>query len=191
MAKSKTPEERLADLEKKFFEGLVDRHPLLAVRLGFFDYADQLPDGSRKAIEGDIEYLQKFKKEFSPFKGEKNLPPSRKVDLELARHFIEQTLFELEELRLWETVPDMGTLTGLSIWQVYKAEHMAMKERCQLIIKMLDDITGFSERCQTRLKEPPQLWIDMELATTSRSSFASRSTSTWSMLAVPCVFTSM
>jgi hypothetical protein len=168
MSAKSTADSKFASLEKEFFDGWMDRNPVLAVRLGIEKYRTQLPDSSRKSKEGDIKFLLKFQKKFSQFKSKKDLSPARKVDLAYAQYLIKLWLFELEELRLWETAPDMGTLVGQLIWQIFSLTDLKMKERCKLITARLKDIKGLAERAKTRVSEPYQLWIDMELETMTR-----------------------
>src|SRR5262245_53394542 len=109
---------RFAAIEKEFFTTWVKRHPLLATSLGFVDeHADHMPDGSLEHELDDIKFLNKILADVKSV-DPKKLEPARRIDHGFALHLLELWLFEREELRLWESIPEAPQVVGRALFQL-------------------------------------------------------------------------
>lgn len=154
-------------LEKEFFKTITKRNPILATSLGLHKYDDRLPDGSLESELEDINILKKFLTKFSKVHSNK-LPPDKAVDLELAIHLIELWLYEKEEIRLWEAIPEAPLLIGSSIFQILYRNYAPLSKRVKSIRRRLEAMPKYIKNTMTKLRAPVKIFVETELETLSR-----------------------
>lgn len=154
-------------LEKEFFNDWIAAHPLLGTALGFHEWDDKLPHGGYEKIQDDIKMLKGYQQKFEKF-SPKLLPEARRIDRELALHICRTQLFHLEELRMWESVPDAPRFIGESIYQLLGRNYAPLNERMQGIIRRLEELPRWIKQSLTRLRRPIRLFVENELETVTR-----------------------
>lgn len=160
--------QRFERLEKEFFQGWVSRHPLLASGLGIHDsYDEKMPDGSVSAMQEDIRFLNRMLPEFRRI-DPKGLPPPRRVDHALAVDTIRLWLFEREELRMWERIPEAPRAIGEGVFQLLSRNYAPLKLRLRLVMKRLAAMPAYIDVSRSRLRTPVKTLIEGELETITR-----------------------
>lgn len=154
-------------LEKEFFRAYVTRNPLLGTSLGLHEFDDKLPEPGVEAIYDDIKFLKSSLEKFEKVRA-KDLPPRRQIDLKFAIQFIQFKLFELEEVRQWERVPEAPYFLGQSIYQILGRNYAPLAERFLSIISRMEKLPKYIRASLSKLKNPIKLHVENELETVTR-----------------------
>lgn len=161
-------EKKLERIEKDFLKTWIRRHPLMGSQLGFHAECDsQIPDGSLSKELEDARVLHRFLDAFERVDA-KRLSPARAIDRELAIHRIRLWLFEREELRLWEAIPEAPQMIGHLIFQIISRNYAPLNHRIQAIMARLEKMPRYIEESKTKLRRPVKLFVENELETLTR-----------------------
>jgi uncharacterized protein (DUF885 family) len=159
---------RIEKLEKEFFKEWTHRNPLLGTGLGLHDeFDDKMPDGSLDRELDDQKFLHRMLSEFQRI-DPKHLPTGLAADRELAIHMIHNWLFEREELRYWESVPEVPQVLGQALFQLLSRNYAPLNVRMKAIMKRLDRMPKYIENTKSKLRNPVKLFIEIELETITR-----------------------
>ncbi len=153
---------------KEFFEAWVKRHPLLGTSLGYLqEHADRVADGTLKFEQDDCKILRKALDAIKPL-DTKKMSPAVKVDHGFAVHQLELWLFEREELKLWEMIPEAPQVVGQTIYQLLSRSTVPLNLRIRAIMKRLDKLPKYIDESRQKLVRPTKLFVEHELETLSR-----------------------
>jgi uncharacterized protein (DUF885 family) len=162
------PKKALAAATKEFFDVWVKRHPLLGVSFGFLqNYAEQVPDGSLKAEQDDHKILRKTLETLKAI-DPKKLSAKDTVEHQLAMHLVDLWLFEREELKLWEMIPEAPQVVGQCIYQLLCRSTVPLNLRIRAIMKRLERLPKYIDESRQKLLRPTKLFVEHELETLSR-----------------------
>ena len=140
---------RYEKFERDFFKEWVRRHPLLGTSLGLHkDFDDKMPDGSLEKELDDHKFLHHTLSELEKF-DPKKLTPALGVSRDVAVHAIRNWLFDREELRYWESVPEAPQLLGQSIFQILSRNYAPLGHRMRAIMKRLDKMPKYIDQSRT------------------------------------------
>ena len=149
-------------LTKALFDACVKRNPLLATSLGLHEYDGELPDGSRKARLREIADYGRFLKRFQAIPGA-GLSRERRVDRNLAIHFLRLWLFEMEELRFWESSPEAPNAAADGIFSLFVRDFAPLARRLRSIAQRLAAVPRLLEESRSALVDPVCLWVEMAI----------------------------
>ena len=154
--------EKFDELAREAFETVVKENPILATGLGMHEYDHLMPDGSLKKQLEHIElmkrYLQKFEK-LDP----QELSNDRRLDREVALHILELSLFNMETLRFWESIPLVPNIVGAALFLLFAREFAPFEQRIKSIIRRLENIPKFIEDSKSKIINPIELWTEMAI----------------------------
>jgi len=149
-------------LEKQFFDTIISRDPILATDLGIKGYDTELPEASIDHELADIRILKDFLKKFSKIES-RGFPPSREIDLELAKDLTRLKLYWKEKIRLWESSPNVAQAIGDSISQILIRDYAPLKLRLRSIYKRILKVPRFIEQSKSKLRRPVKDFVEIEL----------------------------
>ncbi len=159
---------RYEKFEKSFFKEWVRRHPLLGTSLGLHaEFDDKMPDGSIERELDNHKFLHHAVAELEKF-DPKKLPPNLAVSRDVALHALKNWLFDREELRYWESVPEAPQLLGQAIFQILSRNYAPLGQRMHAIMKRLERMPKYIDQSRTKLRSPVKLFVEVELETITR-----------------------
>jgi uncharacterized protein (DUF885 family) len=159
---------RYEKFERDFFKEWVHRHPLLGTSLGLHsEFDDKMPEGSLEKELDDHKFLHRTLAEAEKF-DPKKLTPSQGVSRDVAIRTLKNWIFDREELRYWESVPEAPQLLGQAIFQILSRNYAPLGQRMRAIMKRLDKMPKYIELSRTKLRQPVKLFIEIELETITR-----------------------
>lgn len=159
---------RFEKLEKDFLREWVRRNPLAGTALGLHEECDdKLPEGSLDKELDDQRFLRRALAEFEKL-DPRRLPPRRAADRDFAVHMLRNWIFEREELRLWEALPDAPRFIGQSLFQILSRNYAALGQRMRAIMKRLEKLPRYIDQSRSRLRAPVKLFVEIELETITR-----------------------
>ncbi|MEK7867100.1 MAG: DUF885 domain-containing protein, partial [Planctomycetota bacterium] len=149
-------------LTKALFDACVRRNPLLATSLGVHDHDGKLPDGRRKARLREIADHHRFLDRFQAFPRE-GLSRERRVDRDLAVHFLRLWVFEAEELRFWESSPEGPNAVADGLFSLFIRDFAPLPERLRSITQRLAAAPRYLQQTRSALVDPVRLWVEMAI----------------------------
>ena len=159
---------RLEKLEKDFFKEWTHRNPLLGTGLGLHeDFDDKMPEGSLEREIDDQKYLHRTLAEFQKI-DPKTLTVEQSTNRDFAIHMMHNWLFDREEVRLWEMIPEAPQVLGQAIFQVLSRNYAPLQQRMKSIAKRLEKMPKYIENSREKLRTPVKLFIEIELETITR-----------------------
>ncbi len=160
-----TPAEiELETLIKDRFESLMRRFPNFATYLGVDAYDGELSDGTRDAIQAEIDAAHAFESALEAMDGNQ-LSEYHAVERDLVLYATRRAIFDEEVHRVWERRVNAADEIGDGIFLVYARGTRPLEERLSSIASRLEAAPRHIEQQKTRLgTEPPVLlWNEMEL----------------------------
>ncbi|MBS3788456.1 DUF885 domain-containing protein [Candidatus Bipolaricaulota bacterium] len=148
------------ELRQEVFDYVMEDNPVLATNMGLHEFDGRLPDGSRSSQE---ETIAKFNKWLSALKNinEEQLTNEEMDSLRVGKHLLGLRLYELEELRLWESNPGQPQVIGSSLLPLLKRNFAPVETRLKSAIARINQIPEFLESSKDRISDPVELWIKM------------------------------
>jgi uncharacterized protein (DUF885 family) len=159
---------RFEKFEKAFFKEWVHRHPLLGTSLGLHqEFDDKMPEGSLEKELDDHKFLHHTVAELEKF-DPKKLPVALGASRDAALRALRNWLFDREELRFWESVPEAPQLLGQSIFQILSRNYAPLGQRMRAIMKRLEKMPKYIDQSRSKLRQPVKLFVEVELETITR-----------------------
>lgn len=162
MTRSQREEKKLKRVERAFFHGVVARDPLLAVNMGLYDHASQVPVGSCESETNFIRFLRDIQRSLETVNAD-HLSPMRAVDLSVAGNWIRWKLYEQETLRIWERVPNVASVVGMSISQLLLKNYAPLEKRFRSITERMGKLQSYVRQSMRRLASPGKIFVEIEL----------------------------
>ncbi|MHA2495796.1 MAG: DUF885 domain-containing protein [Candidatus Hodarchaeales archaeon] len=169
---SKDPE--FAELRETMLDDFLQRHPLVATFVGgkYHKFDGLMESGTLEDIEKDILQFKEVKEQLLEL-DPNHLMSENRLDRELAIHFIEQQLFLLDELKIWEAVvtanggPVGDVAAGL--FPLFARDFAPFKTRVHSMIGRMRNSIDYLENTKNLWQKPVKLWTEIaikECATT-------------------------
>ncbi len=158
---------RLDALSKEFFDWYVEWNPLFATSVGIHTCDHLLPKGTHAA---QLEELAKTKEALSRLAeiDRKSLSPGKRIDHGALRNTLRLWAFEIEELRIWESMPRAADSVGDALFLLFMREFAPLPKRLESIIGRLERAPAFVEEMKTRVRTPVRIWAEISLESTQR-----------------------
>ncbi len=156
-------DDRFYELVEERFRRMLKDNPVAATWFGMHDYDDELGDGGRETILGEIAadraHLSAIE-ELDPA----GLSASVRFERDLELHNLQRTLFEAEELRIWERRSLALDTVGDGLFLLFVRDHAPLAERLDAMAGRLEAMPGYLDAARTRSSEPQvRLWQRIEI----------------------------
>lgn len=146
--------EDVETLLKGYVEDSLERNPHIATVLGVHGHEDELPDGSREAVEEEIEAAKRLLEEVRDRSG---------FVAEVAEAALEYDVYEMDELRLWEQDPMAVDAVYSFVYPVFTDESRRLDDRMEVIADRLERTPDYLEEIRSRVTRPKEVFVDREI----------------------------
>jgi uncharacterized protein (DUF885 family) len=154
---------RFWDLVESDFRGTLVRHPMLATFIGIHDYDHLLDDGSRDALEQDIEDSRRMQAALEAI-DPAGLSESARFERELAIHNVKRELFDATVHRVWERRSGAMDGVGDGLFSIFARDFAPLSERLASIASRLEAVPAYLEQHKSRATAPQvRLWQQLEI----------------------------
>ena len=151
------------DLVEAHFRRLMRNDPISATYVGIHDYDDELGDGGRDTILADIAADREHLAAVEAL-DEAALSPTVRFERDLELHNVRRSLFEADELRIWERRSLALETVGDGLFLLFARDHAPLAERFDAIISRLEDVPQHLEDAKRRSSLPQvRLWQRVEI----------------------------
>ena len=141
---------------RRAFDRLMELRPADASYLGLHQYDDRLPGGGLDDVEAEIEVFRELHQELVE-------APESSLDHDLALQMAELNLFQIDELRTWESLPDAPEQLASAIFLSFAREYAPLPERLRSIAARLEDAPRFLERSRETLRRPVRIHAEIAI----------------------------
>jgi uncharacterized protein (DUF885 family) len=164
MQLSRDPGSAFAKLADRYFDELYFKYyPTAGTAAGFHQYDTKLEDYSRKSIDSQIDALKQFK---TLVESVKLIPGSQEEqsDRDLVLADINSKLLSLENIRQWETNPDVYS-SGItnSAFLIMSRKFASPDERLKSLIAREKQMPAVFDAAKQNLKNPPRIYSEIAL----------------------------
>lgn len=151
-------------VEKYFKEG-IETDPLWASDLGFEEYDDIMPDGTREETIREADLSNRFLKDVTSFNNSE-LSEEEQIDKEVLDYALNLRKFQFEEIETWRRFPSAGAV-GSAIYSLISKDTPPEK-RLKSIVKRMKKMPLFLENSKECLDKPVWLWLEMAIESSHR-----------------------
>ena len=156
-------DDRFYDLVEERFRRLMRDNPVAATYFGIHAYDDELGDGGRETLLGEIAADREHLSTIESLDAS-GLSESVRFERDLEVHNLQRSLFEADELRIWERRSLALDTIGDGLFLVFARDHAPLAERLDAIAGRLEAIPRHLEEARTRSSEPQvRLWQRIEI----------------------------
>ncbi len=159
---SRSVNSEFTELRQKVFDYVMKKNPVSATNMGIHEYDGQLPDGSRESFEEMISRYGEWIGDLNEIEREK-LSQENRESLQAGVHLLKLRLFELEQLRFWESDPNQPQIIGSSLLPLLKRDFAPLETRLKSAISRIDGIPEFLEKGKELVVDPVELWVNISL----------------------------
>ena len=145
------------DLYDRFFDDYYFRYaPTAGTSAGFHQYDSKLEDYSKETVHERVAALHRFEAQFE------KLPAAADRDLVLG--FIRSNLLELENIRQWQTNPDLYSsgITG-SAFAIMSRKFAPAEQRLQSLIARERQMPAVFVAARANLQNPPRIYTQIAI----------------------------
>lgn len=167
MKRSTGESEKLHEIRKEVFDFIMKEEPIMATSMGIHEYDGELPEGSREAQERKIAKFEDWLSELSEIETGK-LDGEEKDSVKVGKHILGLHLFELKELRKWESNPDHPQAIGASLLPLLKRNFAPLEERLMSAGSRINQIPDFLANARDVVTDPVKLWVKISLESLER-----------------------
>ncbi|HET8785713.1 MAG TPA: DUF885 domain-containing protein [Candidatus Limnocylindrales bacterium] len=151
------------DLVETRFRRLIRDDPVAATYFGIHDYDDQLGDGGRETILAEIVADREHLAAIEALDDD-GLSPTVRFERDLEVHNVRRSLFEADELRIWERRSLALDTIGDGLFLLFARDHAPLAERFAAITSRLEAVPQHLEEAKRRSDLPQvRLWQRIEL----------------------------
>ena len=165
-APSSTPgnlDTRFYDLVEGRFRRLVASEPIAATYFGIHGYDDRLGDGGRDTILADIAADREHLAAIEAL-DDAALSSSVRFERDLEVHNVRRSIFEADELRIWERRSLALDTIGDGLFLLFARDHAPLAERLDAITSRLEGVPTHLEEARHRSSVPQvRLWQRIEI----------------------------
>jgi len=156
-------DDRFYDLVEGRFRRLMRDNPVAATYFGVHDDDDELGDGGRETLLAEI---AADREHLAAIEGleTSGLSETVRFERDLEIHNLRRSLFEGDELRIWERRSLALDTVGDGLFLLFARDHAPLAERLDAIAGRLEAIPRHLEEARTRSSEPQvRLWQRIEI----------------------------
>jgi uncharacterized protein (DUF885 family) len=164
MQLSRDPGSPFAKLADRYFDEFYFKYyPTAGTAAGFHQYDTRLEDYSRNSIDSQVSALKQFKAQFENVKTI-NGSQEEQFDRDLVLADINSRLLALENIRQWETNPDVYS-SGItnSAFLIMSRKFASPDERLKSLIAREKQMPGVFDAAKQNLKNPPRIYSEVAL----------------------------
>ena len=154
--------QKLKDIRKEVFDFVMKAEPPAATNMGIHKYDGELPDGSRGAQEEKIRKFKDWIAKLEKIDSEK-LEGEEKDSLKVGKHVLGLRVYELDELRKWESNPNHARVIGTSLLPLLKRDFAPLEERLRSAKSRIEAIPEFLAYADEVVTDPVKLWVKIGL----------------------------
>jgi len=154
--------QKLRGIRKEVFDFIMKAEPPAATNMGIHEYDGELPDGSREAQEEKIRKFKDWITELEKIDSQK-LEGREKESLKVGKHVLNLRVYELDELRKWESNPNHARVIGTSLLPLLKRNFAPLEERLRSAKSRIEAIPEFLADADEMVTDPVELWIKIGL----------------------------
>ncbi|HYY57928.1 MAG TPA: DUF885 domain-containing protein [Pyrinomonadaceae bacterium] len=154
-ARDESADRKFEALAKKYIEEFLAANPETATQLGEHRFDNRLDDYSRAAVERDRAFNQRHLKALDAIPVAR-LGAANSVDYRILRNRLEYNLFQIEELRDYESNPLRYNIGG-AIYGLVARDFAPLKERLRNVKERLKAIPAVVAEAKANLKNPPRV----------------------------------
>lgn len=145
---------------KEFFNSFIKRFPEYGSFLGLHQYDGKWSNESQKAYLENIKFFNRYLKKITKINPQK-LSEKDKLDRKIIIRNLKLTLFNLKQLKFWQSDPDVLEGIGSSLFLLLNREITPLQERIKKIDIALQNIPTLLEQAKTRIAKPYKLWTEI------------------------------
>jgi len=149
-------------LVKRYFGSYIKRFPEQGSFLGLHKYDGKWSEEDKKAYLNNIEFFKKYLREFKKINQGKLLQKDG-LDREIIIHDLGLTIFYLEDLRLWESDPDILEWIGSALFLLLNRNTFPFSEKIKKINLALRNVPILLAQVKTRITNPYKLWTEIAI----------------------------
>jgi len=154
---------RFYDLVEGRFRRLVASEPIAATYFGIHGYDDRLGDGGRDTILADIAADREHLAAIEAL-DDAALSSSVRFERDLEVHNVRRSIFEADELRIWERRSLALDTIGDGLFLLFARDHAPLAERLDAITSRLEGVPTHLEEARHRSSVPQvRLWQRIEI----------------------------
>ena len=158
-------DDRFYELVEERFRRVLRDNPVAATYFGIHDYDDELGDGGRETVLGEIAADRAHLATIEAL-DTAGLSGTVRFERDLELHNLRRSLFEADELRIWERRSLALDTVGDGLFLLFARDHAPLAERLDAIAGRLEAVPGFLDAARTRSSEPQvRLWQRIEIET--------------------------
>ena len=164
MQLARDPGSPFAKLADRYFDEFYFKYyPTAGTAAGFHQYDTRLEDYSRNSIDSQVSALKQFKTQFENVKTI-NGSQEEQFDRDLVLADINSRLLALENIRQWETNPDVYS-SGItnSAFLIMSRKFASPDERLKSLIAREKQMPGVFDAAKQNLKNPPRIYSEVAL----------------------------
>ena len=154
-------------LSEEIFDWYVHENPLFATSMGIHEFDHLLPDGRRDA---QLRELAKAGEVLERLGGidRKALSPGKRIDRDALRNVLRMAAFEIEELGIWESMPQAADSVGAALFPLFMRDFAPLPKRMEGITARLEATPRFVLDMRTRMRTPVRLWSEIASESATR-----------------------
>ena len=143
------------EIVQRFFDRLMELRPIEATYHGLHQHDHRLPEGTIAAVEEQQALVRRFQAELAL---ERN-----GLDLDLARYFAALMSFQLDEMRLWERMPEAPDQIGTGVFLLFARDLLPLRDRLEAIAGRIEAVPAYLAASREQLRAPVRLWTEIAL----------------------------
>ncbi len=156
------------DLVEARFRRLMRDNPVAATYFGIHAYDDQLGDGGRETILGEIQADRAHLATIEAL-DDAGLSAAVRFERDLEVHNTRRSIFEADELRVWERRSLALDTIGDGLFLLFARDHAPLAERLEAIAGRLEGVPRHLEEARSRSTRPQvRLWQRIEMESASQ-----------------------
>jgi hypothetical protein len=156
-------DDRFYDLVESRFRRLMRDNPIAATYFGIHDYDDELGDGGRETILGELAADRQHLAAIEAL-DPSGLSEGVRFERDLEIHNLRRGIFETDELRIWERRSLALDTIGDGLFLLFARDHAPLDERLEPITGRLEAVPRHLEEARTRSMQPQvRLWQGIEI----------------------------
>ena len=147
---------------KGFFDWFVEWDPLAATSVGIHRYDHLLPSGTYESLQEETRRAKAALRRLERFEP-KSLSPAKRIDRGVARNALRLWIFQNEELRIWESLPNGAEDLGSAVFLLFMRNFAPLPDRMASIAGRLERAPRFLRERRTRVRKPTKLYAEIGL----------------------------
>jgi uncharacterized protein (DUF885 family) len=153
------------DLVERRLRRSVAANPVLATVLGLHDHDDELGDGGREALLGELAADRAHLAAIEAL-DPAALSPMVRFERDLELHGIRREILDADVIRIWERRSFALDTVGDGLFLLFARDHAPLAERLDAIAGRLEATPDYLEAAKTRATVPQvRLWQGVEMET--------------------------